>query len=236
VQPRLVVAAASHRQIFQRHWIEIVVGERNEAEAEAAKLDDFLDNAIDRTLARFLAVGPPDRAERAMLRAAANGLHRCPHVLVLGQQVPARGPEFVAADPPALVERLRVAREALAHDLTPHEIAIAFDDGVCVPVLQHFVGKQGGVDAAVNDPGALFAGNFADFVAADGVAGMDADADDIPLTDGRRVQEFQTFVNNDRIPPLRPGRACQDEQPTGGDHRHAERDVAGVDQVDPSAH
>ena len=64
-----------------RHRIEVVVGQRDELEPEAAQFDHFLDDRVDAALARLLAVGPPHRAERAVLRAAAHGLHRRPHVL-----------------------------------------------------------------------------------------------------------------------------------------------------------
>ena len=99
VQPRLVVAAPRLREIVEGHRIEIVVGERDEAEPEAAELDDLADDAVDPALARLLAVGPPDRAERTVLRTAAHGLHRRPHVAVLGQQIPPRRHELVAARP-----------------------------------------------------------------------------------------------------------------------------------------
>ena len=87
---RLVVAPRRHLQVGQRHRIEVVVGERDEAEAAAPQLDDLLDDRVARALARPLAVGLPHRAERAVLRAAADGLHRRPHVAIRRHQIPAR--------------------------------------------------------------------------------------------------------------------------------------------------
>jgi hypothetical protein len=55
------------------------------------------------------------------------------------------------------------------------------------------------VDAAVDDPGSAFAGDAADFVAAEGVAGVDADADDVAGLDGFRDDLLEGFVDEDRI-------------------------------------
>ena len=98
-----------HREVGQRDRIEVVVGQRDEAEPAPAQLDDLCDDGIDAALPRLLAVGAPDRAERAVLRAAAHGLHRGPHVPALRQQVPARRQESVGVDAPALVDPLQRA-------------------------------------------------------------------------------------------------------------------------------
>ena len=87
---RLVAAPRRHLQIGQRDRIEVVVGERDEPEPAAPQLHDLLDDAVAPALARPLAVGLPHRAERAVLRAAAHGLHRRPHVSIRRHQVPAR--------------------------------------------------------------------------------------------------------------------------------------------------
>ena len=106
---RLVGAAIGHAQIFERDRIEIVVGERDEAEAAAAQLDELLDHRVGFADARLLAVGAPHRAERAVLRAAAHGLHRRDHVLVARQQIPARLQHRAAFDLAAVVDALRRA-------------------------------------------------------------------------------------------------------------------------------
>jgi hypothetical protein len=55
------------------------------------------------------------------------------------------------------------------------------------------------VDAAIDDPGSAFSGDAADFIAAEGVAGVDADADDVARLDGFRDDLLEGFVDEDRI-------------------------------------
>ena len=105
-----VRAAARRGEIRKRHGIEIVVGEQDESEAASSERYDFADHVIDATLSRLLPVGAPHRAERAMLRTAADRLHRSPHVFVGGQQIPSRGDERAAFDSPAVIERLERPR------------------------------------------------------------------------------------------------------------------------------
>ena len=62
-----------------------------------------------------------------MLRAAADGLDRSPHVTPLGHQIPTGGGELFAADATAVVNTLRMSGDAVADDVFPDEIAVAFD-------------------------------------------------------------------------------------------------------------
>ena len=112
----LVGPPARRREIGQRHGIEVVVGEEDEAESAAPEGNDFAHHVVDATLSRFLSVGAPHRTERAVLRAAADRLHRSPHVLVGGQQIPARRDERAAFDAPAVVERLQGALGVIGQD------------------------------------------------------------------------------------------------------------------------
>ncbi len=82
VQAARVLAPAGLREVLHRDRIEVVVGQQNEAEAQAPQCDDFFDHVLHGPLARLLPVGLPHRAERAVLGAAANGLHRSPHVAI----------------------------------------------------------------------------------------------------------------------------------------------------------
>ena len=144
----LVGAAVCRREIRQRDRIEVVVGEDDEAKALAAQLDDLAHNQAHVALARLLPVGAPDRTERAVLRAAADGLHRGPHVAIRRQQIPSRGRERITVDPPAGVERLRVPGVAVVEDRRPDEIAVPRDDGVGGAMFAHFVREERGVNAA----------------------------------------------------------------------------------------
>ena len=77
----------------------------------------------------------------------------------------------------------------------------------------------------------------ADLVAAQRVAGVDADADDVAGTHARGVEYLERFVADDRVAALR-GRGGQHIQPARRDDGHAERDMAGIDKMyaheDPS--
>jgi hypothetical protein len=52
------------------------------------------------------------------------------------------------------------------------------------------------MDAAIDDPGSAFSGDAADFIAAEGVAGVDADADDVAGLDGFGEDLLKGFVDD----------------------------------------
>jgi hypothetical protein len=222
VKPRLVGAAARHRQVLERHRVEVVVGERDEAEPAPPQLDDFTDDAVDLALTGLLAVGAPDGAERAVLRASAHGLHRRPHVATLRQQVPPRGDELVARDAAAVVDPLRPAGETIGDHSTPDDVAVPLYDRVRAAVLVDFVGKERRMDAAVDHPRAFLAHLAADFVAFQRIAGMDADADDVAGRDVVEIDGFERFIDQVRVTPLRSRCRGQYIKPPGRDDRHAE--------------
>ena len=91
---------------------------------------------------------------------------------------------------------------------------------------------QRGVNAAEHDPGAAFARDAADLVAAQRVAGVDADADDVAGLDRCGIEHFQRFVRNERDRrTVRGVAAARTYKPTGRDDTDAERQMAGIDQV-----
>jgi hypothetical protein len=63
LEARHVALPLRHREISQGDRVEIVVGECDEAEAAAAKLDDLRRHGVHGSLSRFLSVRTPDRAE-----------------------------------------------------------------------------------------------------------------------------------------------------------------------------
>ncbi len=79
---RDVVLLAGEAEIGEGDGIEVVVGQGDEAEADATKTDDLVDDRLEGALARLLPIGAPDAAEGAVFRAAANGLDGGPHVFV----------------------------------------------------------------------------------------------------------------------------------------------------------
>ena len=86
-------------------------------------------------------------------------------------------------------------RQAVGDHLGPDHVAIALDDSVAFSLLQSFFGKESGVYSAVSDPGAAGARQLADRIAAEGVAGMDADANDVACMDGGGIDLLEAFVN-----------------------------------------
>ncbi len=228
----LVGAPIRHAQVFERHRIEIVVGERDEAEAETPQLHQFLDHRIRLAHARLLAVGAPHRTERTVLGTAAHGLHRRDHVLVARQQVPARLQHRGAFDLAALVDPLRFAGFAVGNHHGPDAIAVALDHGMSAAVFERLVREQARVNAAVHDVGAALAGRAADFVAAQGVEGVDPDPDDVARRHGVHVDLLERFV--DHLGIAKPGGRSRGKhiEPAWRNHRGAKSHVAGIDEVD----
>ncbi|WP_433984761.1 hypothetical protein RBB78_09865 [Tunturiibacter empetritectus] len=180
-------------------------------------------------LTGLLAVGAPDAAEGAVLGAATDGLNGGPHVLVAGHEIPAGGEEVGAADAAAFVDLFGLsAGEDVGDGFAPGYVAVAFDYGVGFAALECFFGEEGGVDAAVDDPGSAFAGDAADLVAAEGVAGVDADADDVAGLDGVGDDLFDGFVDEDGVACEGGCGGGEDEEPTGCDYSGPKRVVAGI--------
>src|SRR4030095_10979922 len=97
-EPSLIRATVCRLQVSQCHWIEVVVGEKNETKPLAPKRDDFANNGTDIPLPRLLPIGSPNRAERAVLGTSTNSLHRTPHVPITRQQIPSCRRERFAGD------------------------------------------------------------------------------------------------------------------------------------------
>ena len=129
----------------------------------------------------------------------------------------------------AFVDRVHLAVEAPLDRLSPGDIAVALDDGVAFTEAEGLVRVERRVDAAIDDEGPLRAGNPADLVSPQGIACVDADADDVPLRDGRRVEALERFVGDVRVAVTGWRRCRQNIEPTGGYHGHAERHVGGID-------
>jgi hypothetical protein len=109
---------AREAEVGEGDWVEVVIGEGYEAEADLAEVDDLVDYGLEGSLTGLLAVGAPDAAEGAVLGAAADGLDGGPHVFVARHEVPAGREEFAASDAAAFVDLLgRGAGENVGDDL-----------------------------------------------------------------------------------------------------------------------
>jgi hypothetical protein len=159
---------------------------------------------------------------------AANGLDGGPHVLVAGHEIPAGGKELGAFDAAAFVDFVGVAGEAVGDDLAPGEVAVAFDYGVGLTLVHGFFREEGSVDTAVDDPATALAGHAAYFVAAKGVAGVDADADDVTGLDGFGDDLFEGFVDEDGVASDLRGCCGENKEPTWRDNCGPKRVVAGI--------
>jgi hypothetical protein len=163
-------------EIGVRHRVEVVVGQRDELEPQPAQLHHLLDDRVVAAQTRSLAVGSPDRAERAVFRTASNRLHGRPHVLVPLDQVPPRLDHLVPGHAAGGVERLRRLLCAVRDHLRPDDIAVSSDDGMGGAHLVRFIGEERGVDATVHHPGAARACRFTHLVSTNRIPGVDADA------------------------------------------------------------
>ena len=124
----------------------------------------------------------------------AHRLHGRPHVAIGRQQIPARLEHRAALDATAFVDRAAGFRRVHALiDERPDAIAVTLDDRVRPAELQRLIRIKRRVDAAVDNLRAALARQAADLVAAQGVAAVDADADNVAGLNRIRVQLLRGF-------------------------------------------
>ena len=116
-------------------------------------------------------------------------------------------------------------------DFAPGDVAVAFDYGMGCPAFEGFLGEEGGMDAAVDDPGSALSSDAAYFVAAKSVAGVDADADEVAGLDGFGEDLLDGFIDEDGVAGCGWGSGGEDEKPTWSDDGGTEGVVAGVDEM-----
>ena len=226
-----VLLLARETQIRQRNGIEIVVGQGDKPEAETTQAYDLIDHLLKRTLPRLLPIGTPDAAEGAVLGASANGLHRGPHIFVGPHQIPSRRKKLRALDPSALIDLLGRPGHAIRHRPAPGDIAISLDHRMRFAALQCFFGKERGVNSAIHDPCPASPRHAPDLVAAQGIARVHADANNVARLNALRHNLFERFVYQDR--GTGRCRRCRrkHEQPARCDNRCTKGIVTGIDQM-----
>ncbi len=218
-------------QIRQRNGIEIVIGQGDKPEAETTQAYDLVDHLLKRTLPRLLAVGTPDAAEGAVLGASANGLHRGPHIFVGLHQIPSRRKKLRALDPAAFIDLFGRSGHTIRHRPAPGDIAISLNHRMRFAALQRFFRKERGVNAAVHYPSAASPRHAPNLVAAQGIACVHTDADNVPRLNAFRHNLLERFVYQDR--GTSRCRRCRrkHEQPARCDNRCTEGIVTGIDQM-----
>ena len=99
--------------------------------------------------------------------------------------------------------------QAVCDDAGPDQIAVAAYDRMRRAVLGDFIRKQGGVDAAEYHPGASLSQRPPDLITAQGVARVNADADDVSGVDGAHIEWIEGLIDDLRFAPVAAGRGCQ---------------------------
>jgi hypothetical protein len=136
-----------------------------------------------------------------------------------------------AVDPSAVVARLQGTVRAVGKNRGPHDVAIAFDDGVRAAELVRFVWIEGRVDASKNHGRAAFPRLAAYFIPAKCVERVDADADDVAGRDGVEVDRIERLVDDARIAVLPRRRRGEHVEPARSDDCGTKRDIARVHEM-----
>jgi hypothetical protein len=98
-----------------------------------------------------------------------------------------------------------------------------------------FGGIEGCVDASENDVGAALASHLSNLVPAKGIGGVDANSDDISGMNVGWFDGLKSFVNQNGIPKAGGGCSGQNIEPSRSNDRGAERNIAGINQMNSHA-
>ncbi len=227
----MVRASRGHLQILQRDRVEIVVGQRDEAKSQAPQFDHLTDNGLHVPLAWLLSVRSPHRTKRAMLRAAAHRLDRRPHVAIGRQEIPSCGEKTIGAHTTAFVDVRKVAVPTILEHARPHHVAIPLDHAVSGTPFGRLFREQCRVDTAEDDPGASAPRFETYLIPAQRVTRVNPDPDHIARLHPSEIDRLERFVHNDGLAEVRWRRRRDHIEPPRSNHRRAERNITGVDQV-----
>src|ERR1043166_9466238 len=98
--------------------------------------------------------------------------------------------------------------------------------------LVRLLGIKCCVDAAKDHPSPAASRQLANFIAAQGVARMNADAHHVTIRTPERIKWLQGFVDEVRISVRSRRRRGKDIQPARRNYRRAKRNITGIYQVD----
>ena len=114
-----------------------------------------------------------------MLGTAADGLDRSPHVAFRGIRSQRAGKNSGSFNPAAFINRQRSSLGAIRQYLRPHHVSVALDHRVRATQFMGFVRIEGGVNSSKHHVRAASPCQGPNFVAAQRIRGVDADANDI---------------------------------------------------------
>ena len=127
--------------------------------------------------------------------------------------------------------RSGVPGHAVANYLVPDDVAIAFDHRMCPAPLKRLFRIERGMDSPEHDPGAALACRASDLVSSQGVAGVNANADDVAGLDALQIEMFQSFIADFGIAERLIGRGGQNVQPSWRDDCGPEGGIAWIDKM-----
>src|SRR5687768_10919899 len=106
---------------------------------------------------------------------------------------------MLGVDLSAFVNLVELAVEAVFDGLAPRDIAVSLDDGMAAAELHRLFGIESRVNTSIYDQCATLPCDAADFVSAQGIACVDADADDVTSGDRGRIELFEGLIGDERV-------------------------------------
>ena len=120
---------------------------------------------------------------------------------------------------------------AIFQNTCPGPIAIAFYYGVRASEFVRLVRKQGCMNSTVDHECPSLASQPADFIAAQCVAGVNSNSNNVAGRNGCDIQLLQCFINDYGIAEAGGGRSGEHIEPPRRDDADAEGFVARIDEI-----
>jgi len=120
---------------------------------------------------------------------------------------------------------------AVFQDTCPGSIAITFNDGVCASEFVRLVRVKGCVNSTENHKCPLLASQSADFIAAQCIARVNSNSNNVLSRNASDIQLLQRFVNDYRIAKAGWCRSGEHIEPARRDDADAEGPVTWIDEI-----
>src|SRR5581483_8435141 len=208
------------------------VRQGDEAKAAPAQFYKFLNNPVGGALAGPLPIGAPHRTKRTVFGASSHSLHRCPHIAVSRQQIPASRFKVLRLYFSAFINPFRHAGCAVTENAIPDRVAVALHNHMCAALLKRLLRIERGMDSPKHNPGSPIACCAAHFVSSKGVAGVNANAHDVASLNTLSIDLLQSFIAEFETHVRVSGRGGQHVQPSWGYDSSYEGGIAGINEMD----